>query len=241
MTERNGINLNELNGVNGHHQDEHAPLSALTIHHKRFAFSDKPLYRVYSSPDHFKLVEADSAYEAYQNADVARPFKIEQETFYRYLVLKPDQLEDGGSDAVQTDPELPDEEEMKTLLFAALDESGEGESHEVPFEEIMITDLQAESKSEVALQQPAPAPRPAQPPKAQTKPEPKSEPKAEAKPEAKPEAREEPMAPPPEPAPQASPEAPPPVQDAPQPAARPVQEGLSPEEVEALLNGKADM
>lgn len=236
MTDKNGFDLNEVNGLNGHHGEEAPALSSLTINHKRFAYSDKPLYRVYSAPDHFKLVEADSAYEAYQHADVARPYKIERETFYRYLALKPDQLEPGEDDAVQTDPALPDEEEMKTLLFAALGENGEGEPEELPFEEIMIADLQAESKPEVALQQPAPAPRPAPPPQTQARPAPKAEPKAE---------------PAPDPAPKHMPEEPehmaqPAATPAPKAAAQPAsaqsagEDGLSPEEVAALLNAKPE-
>jgi hypothetical protein len=184
MGDKNGFDTNGLNGVNGH--DHQPKLSSISIHHKRFAYSDKPLYRVYTSSSHFKLVEAETAYEAYEKAAIARPHKIERETFYRYRALDPDMLLESDRGAIEISVQLPDEDEMKTLLFAAL---GDIDLDNIAgqFEEMAIMDLKRHntSTSSVELRQSQSAPRPSAQPKASPElkaaapaPQPKTQPAA---------------------------------------------------------------
>lgn len=116
-------------------------LKPITINRRRFADADKILYRVYSAPGEFKLVEANSAHEAFEKSEIARPHKIERELFYRYLALSPNQIEADTGDSVDTDVNLPDADEMKTLLFAALDDGSLKPSAEEAFTGLSINQL----------------------------------------------------------------------------------------------------
>lgn len=118
-----------------------ATLSPIYLNRKRYVYSDKPLYRVYAQPGDFKLIEADSALEAFEKSGIARAYKIEREHFYRTLALEPEQVLVSDRPAMPMDHELPEPGAKKSLHFTAFD----GDSGPVnAFEELTISSLRYE-------------------------------------------------------------------------------------------------
>lgn len=119
----------------------HNHLKPIIIQRKRFQHAEQSVYRVYSGPGEFQLVEAATAHEAFERSDINRPYKIERETLIRQPSLDPKLLinsEEG--DEVSFDPRLPDPEDLKPILTAILGEALH-DAAIAPFEEISITDL----------------------------------------------------------------------------------------------------
>lgn len=121
-------------------------LEALMVKRKRFAYADKTLYRVYDKPDHFQLVEADSAHEAFAKSGLKTALKIQREAFYHYVALDADKIE-STDDVIEVDVQLPDAEEKKILLDAALLERYTQEEIK-PFEALSLSQLFASAPEE---------------------------------------------------------------------------------------------
>ena len=94
-------------------------LEALMVGKKRFAYADKILYRVYDKADHFQLVEADSAAEAFTKSGLGHAVKIQREAFFHYVALDKDAITD-SDEVIEVDVELPTEAEKALFLDAAL-------------------------------------------------------------------------------------------------------------------------
>lgn len=123
-------------------------LEAIIIKKNRFVYHDKTLYRVYDKPDHFQLVEAESAAEAFEKSGLKHAVKIQRELFYHYIALDRELMET-GDEVTQFDTRLPDGEDRRVLLDAAL-LAGEAQEQAEPFEELSLRDLFAREEEEVA-------------------------------------------------------------------------------------------
>lgn len=129
---KDGAALPDLNGGMHH-------LSPIIMNHRRFINADKVVYRIYTSPSQFTLVEADSAHEAYTKSGLSRAHKIERDAYTNYADLSSEQLSPKDRQ-VETDVHLPDADELRTLLIAALGD--DIISHKPDFEEMAIGELQ---------------------------------------------------------------------------------------------------
>lgn len=163
-------------------------LNPIIINERSFKNSGASLYRVYTAPGEFNMVEADSAHEAFAKSGLDRVFKIERENFYRYVSLDADLLEEKEGDGVTMDTHLPDPEEMHTLLTAALSDLAEIPTIEEQFEGLTLGDLnkggaaKVEASAEDAApvkEEPAPAQETAEAVAAETPVEAATEPEAE--------------------------------------------------------------
>lgn len=155
-------------GVAGDRQDAHKNvrnhLKPIIINRQHFANKDKVYYRIYTDIDDYKVVEADSAHDAYTKSGVSRAYKIERESFFHYVTVGDEQLEK-DAEPIEVSPDLPDTGEGEKLLIdeflANLD--GKYEKTE-PFFEIELKDLaewgaedaeEEEEKTEASSEEPA--------------------------------------------------------------------------------------
>lgn len=127
-----------------------ASLESLGIHRSRFVYAEKNLYRVYDQPDHYQLVDADSAYEAFEKSGLTKAVKIQREAFYHYVAISPELLEEGDH-VIELNPQLPSLEERQILLDAALLESDDIGPVKL-FEEISLRNLTREAIEEAEAQ-----------------------------------------------------------------------------------------
>lgn len=142
--------------LNGHAktEDERKHLSPIRIDMKRFKQQEQRLYRVYSAPGEYRIIEADSAHEAYQKSGVARVHKIERESFYRYVALRSDQIE-ATDQGMEFNTELPEMGDIREVLIAALADLPEQQNLEQRFEALGFGDL-TQKKPDLPVEMPAP-------------------------------------------------------------------------------------
>lgn len=147
-------------------------LSSITLNRKHYVYSNKPIYRVYSSRSDFKLVEADSASEAFEKSGVVRPVKIEREHFYRTLALQANDMQ-ASDESVEINVELPDMNGKTGLVFAALDD--ETLNDKPDFEELSLSDMKAKGTVQPEVAEEEPAIEDAMPPPVAAQPDPRPE------------------------------------------------------------------
>lgn len=126
-------------------EDSRKHLKPIIINRKRYTNADVSLYRVYTAPGEFKLVEADSAHEAYTKSGLSRVHKIERENFFRYLTVKKEQIEPREG-TVSFNTELPDRDRGALLIdeFVRTHEGDFGTKGD--FTGMNIADLATEDK-----------------------------------------------------------------------------------------------
>lgn len=138
-----------INGLNGHDADASQQtkshhLEAIMVKRSRFSYADKTLYRVYDSEEHFELVEAESAHEAFEKSTVKNAIKIQRELFYHYVAIDPELMEP-TDEVIEVDVQLPNDEEKRILLDAAMLDEAEARSAKV-FEELALAEIWDKSR-----------------------------------------------------------------------------------------------
>lgn len=135
-------------------EQAHNHLRPIIIQRKRFAHSEQTVYRVYSAPGEYQLVEANTANEAFEKSGIRRPHKIERETLHHQASVRAGLLSDAPEEETTAfDPNLPDPQDLGPVLYAILSEQI-GHEPEQTFESISILDLR---KKAPAPAEPLPA------------------------------------------------------------------------------------
>lgn len=132
-------------------------LKPIIIQRKRYAQADRSLYRVYAAPGQYELIEATTAHEAFEKSGIRRPHKIERETLLQHTALTPEHLGETLDEPVAFDPSLPDPADMASGIFAAILDSADGTSP-VLFEDLLIDQLNRKPAPEALPETATPAP-----------------------------------------------------------------------------------
>jgi|GEM_PF-3290502 len=126
-------------------EDSRRHLKPIVINRRRYANADVSLYRVYTSPGEFKIVEADSAHEAYTKSGLSRVHKIERENFFRYLTVKKELIQPHEG-TVSFDTQLPDRDRSSVLIDQFVKASDGNVGGKEEFTGMEIRDLALDEK-----------------------------------------------------------------------------------------------
>lgn len=124
------------------------PLESVSIKRNQYIHASKMLYRVYDKPNHFVLVEAGSAHEAYAKSGVAEAVKIQREFFFTQIALDKEQMTP-SEQPYNLSPELPSSKQKK-LFVDLMEMDAELAAKQKKFEAVAYGDMYARPAAAVA-------------------------------------------------------------------------------------------
>jgi hypothetical protein len=127
-------------------------LDAIVLRRNRFAYGDVSQYRIYTTPEDFIRVLANSAAEAMEKSNIDRPWKIQRELMECYPHLSEAEMTP-TDEVVEMRSDHQDEGPM--MLPPEVLQHLEEELHPDPFQEVGL--LEAFSRQKEVLKEPEPA------------------------------------------------------------------------------------
>lgn len=114
-------------------------LESFSLRRSRYTYANRQMYRVYDKPNHFVLVEAASAHEAYAKSGISNALKIQRESFFTQVAIAKDRLEE-DAERLDLNIDLPSGiEEKRFVDLQSID--AELKAKEKPFEAFLISDI----------------------------------------------------------------------------------------------------